>query len=70
VGQVPRRQRIPWPLLESGRLDLTDDVFRQQAKAYPPIARMRELRSALSDLRLNDLAVGPDGRNQNVRHVS
>jgi DNA polymerase I len=58
--------RIPWPLLDSGRLDLTDDVFRQQARAYPAIAPMRELRSALSDLRLNDLAVGPDGRNRTI----
>jgi hypothetical protein len=23
---------IPWPLLESGRLDLSDDTFRQMAK--------------------------------------
>jgi DNA polymerase family A len=57
---------IPWPLLESGRLNLADDVFRQQAKAYPATAPMRELRSSLSDLRLNDLAVGPEGRNRTM----
>jgi hypothetical protein len=55
---------IPWPLLESGRLDLSDDTFRQQARAYPLVSPLRELRSALSDLRLNDLAVGRDGRNR------
>ena len=59
-------KNIPWPLLESGELDLTDDTFRQQARAYPIISPLRELRSALSDLRLNDLAVGSDGRNRTI----
>ena len=57
---------IPWPLLESGNLDLTDDTFRQQARAYPAVSPLRELRSSLSDLRLNDLAVGADGRNRTI----
>jgi DNA polymerase I len=57
---------IPWPRLESGRLDLGDDTFRQMAKAYPTVSPMRELRSALSELRLNDLAVGQDGRNRTI----
>ena len=43
-----------------------DDAFRQMAKAYPVVSPMRELRSALSDLRLNDLAVGHDGRNRTI----
>jgi DNA polymerase-1 len=57
---------VPWPLLESGHLDLSDDTFRQQAKAYPAVSPLRELRSALADLRLNDLAVGRDGRNRTI----
>ena len=57
---------IPWPVFESGRLDLSDDTFRQMARAYPVVAPMRELRSALSELRLNDLAVGSDGRNRTL----
>jgi DNA polymerase-1 len=57
---------IPWPRLESGRLDLSDGAFRQMAKAHPRVAPMRELRSALSDLRLNDLQVGQDGRNRTI----
>jgi hypothetical protein len=57
---------IPWPRHESGRLDLSDDAFRQMAKAHPFVAPMRELRSSLSDLRLNDLSVGQDGRNRTV----
>jgi DNA polymerase-1 len=59
-----RRENIPWPLLESGQLDLSDGTFRQQAKAYPRVSPLRELRSSLSDLRLNDLTVGQDGRNR------
>jgi hypothetical protein len=57
---------IPWPMLDSGQLDLEDDTFRQQAKAHPQVAPLRELRSSLSDLRLNDLAVGRDGRNRTI----
>jgi hypothetical protein len=57
---------IPWPRLESGRLDLSDEAFRQQAKAYPIISPLRELRSSLAELRLNDLAVGRDERNRTV----
>jgi DNA polymerase I len=57
---------VPWPLLESGNLDLSDDTFRQQARAYPAVSPLRELRSSLSDLRLNDLAVGDDQRNRTL----
>jgi len=57
---------IPWPRLESDRLDLSDDAFRGMARIHPRVAPMRELRSALSDLRLNDLAVGSDGRNRTI----
>jgi len=60
------RNDIPWPRLESGKLALSDKVFRQQAKAHPKLAPLRELRHALSELRLNKLAVGPDGRNRTL----
>ena len=36
------------------------------AKAYPEVSPMRELRSALSEMRLSDLAVGADGRNRTI----
>ncbi len=56
---------IPWPMLETGQLDLSDDTFRSQAKAYPVVAELRELRCALGQMRLfEDLAIGPDGRNR------
>ena len=56
---------IPWPRLESGQLQMDDDTFRSMAKAYPAVAELRELRSALGKMRLfDDLAIGPDGRNR------
>ena len=36
------------------------------AKAHPKVSPMRELRSALSEMRLSDLAVGSDGRNRTI----
>jgi hypothetical protein len=56
---------IPWPRLPSGALALDDDTFREMARAYPAeVAPMRELRYALSQMRLHELAVGRDGRNR------
>lgn len=59
------RVNIPWPRLDSGALALDDDTFREMARAHPgEIGPLRELRHALSQLKLNDLAVGTDGRNR------
>jgi DNA polymerase-1 len=55
---------IPWPRLESGRLDMCDNTFRDMARSHPQIAPIRELRSALSEMRLANLYVGDDGRNR------
>jgi hypothetical protein len=56
---------IPWPRLPTGNLALDDDTFRQSARAHPAeVGPMRELRHTLGQLRLNDLAVGADGRNR------
>ena len=63
-GEWLADHEIPWPRLASGALDLSDDAFRQMARAYPEVAPIRELRHTLSQLRLNALAVGPDGRNR------
>ena len=60
------RNNIPWPSLDSGRLDLSDDTFREMARAFPIVAPLRELRSALSQMRLSDLQVGKDGRNRTL----
>jgi hypothetical protein len=60
------RYGISWPVLESGGLDLKEDTFREMARSYPQLAPLQELRHSLSQLRLNDLAVGPDGRNRRM----
>lgn len=55
---------IPWPTLPSGKLALDDDTFREMARSHSQVAPIRELRNTISQLRLNDLAVGSDGRNR------
>jgi DNA polymerase I len=60
------KNNIPWPRLDSGRLDLSDDTFRDMARACSAVAPLRELRAALSQMRLYDLAVGQDGRNRTI----
>ena len=55
---------IPWPRLPSGSLALDDDTFKEVSKSHPEVSPLRELRTSLSQLRLNELAVGSDGRNR------
>ncbi len=64
-GTYLARKGIPWPRLPSGALALDDDTFREMAKLYPDeVGPMRELRHALGQMRLNELAVGADDRNR------
>ncbi len=59
------KNHIPWPRSDTGWLDLTDETFRDQAKAFPHlVGSIRELRAALSKMRLSDLNIGPDRRNR------
>ena len=58
------RAGLAWPLLASGAPALDDDTFREMARAHPEVSLMRELRHALSQMRLAELAVGHDGRNR------
>lgn len=55
---------IPWPTLASGRLALDDDTFSEQCKTHPGLRPLKELRQALGQLRLSELAVGADNRNR------
>src|SRR5262249_17287008 len=32
------REQIPWPMLDTGRLDLSDGTFRQMARVYPSVS--------------------------------
>lgn len=58
------QNKIPWPRLSSGALDLQDDTFREMARIYPIVSPLRELRITLSKMRLSELSVGRDGRNR------
>ena len=58
------RHDIGWPRLSSDRLCLDDDTFKLMAGVYPQLWPLRELRKTLSQLKLNKLEVGNDGRNR------
>ena len=53
-----------WPTLPSGNLALDDDTFRERSRNDPEIALLREVRAALSRMRLLDLSAGSDRRNR------
>ncbi len=55
---------IAWPCLASGQLDLKDDTFKSMTQIHPELNPLRELRSALSQMKLSELPVGEDGRNR------
>jgi hypothetical protein len=55
---------VAWPRLDSGRLALDSDTFKDMAKICPAILDLANLRSSLGQMRLNDLAVGRDGFNR------
>lgn len=59
-------QGIPWPTTTSGRLATDDQTFRDQAKIYPQVSALRELRHSLSEMKLEALEVGSDGRNRTM----
>jgi len=56
--------RIAWPRTPTGRLDTEDNTFKDMARIHPQLSPLRELRGALSQMRLSALAVGDDGRNR------
>ena len=55
---------IPWPRTSTGRLQLDQDTFRDMSKSHPELTPLKELRHALSEMRVEELAVGEDGRNR------
>lgn len=59
-----RRQNIDWPRLESGRLELTENTFRDMARRHPQLQTLHQLRTSLSQLRMIGLTVGTDARNR------
>jgi DNA polymerase I len=61
-----KRHRMGWPTYADGTFDERDQTFREMEGRYPQIGPLRELRYSLSKLRLNDLAVGTDGRSRTL----
>lgn len=57
---------IAWPRTDKGSLVMEDRTWRAMATSHPELMPLRELRASLSQLRLHDLAVGPDGRNRTM----
>ena len=60
------REGIPWPRLDSGRLALDRNTFSNMSKRYPIVQSLHELRKTLGEFKLNNLAVGRDGRNRTL----
>jgi hypothetical protein len=60
-----KRLGIAWPMLSNGQPALDDDTFREMARLHHgDIALLREVRYALAQMRLHELAIGRDGRNR------
>jgi DNA polymerase-1 len=57
---------IPWEYTKEGLPTTEDAYMREQAKTYPQLKQLQELRYALGQLKLNDLEVGTDGRNRSM----
>ncbi|MBT4290807.1 MAG: DNA polymerase I, partial [Deltaproteobacteria bacterium] len=57
-------ENIPWPRLESGALELKESTFKHMSQTYPQLTALKDLRWTLSQMKLSELAVGPDGRNR------
>jgi DNA polymerase I len=64
LEQLLARKDWSWPGTPTGRLDLRSETFSEMANVYPELRRLHELRSALSKLRPNEIAVGADGRHR------
>lgn len=58
------RNNIPWPVLKSGVLELTDEVFKERSNAFPQLLDLRYLRDAQAKMRLFAFSVGQDGFNR------
>jgi hypothetical protein len=59
-----QRAGLPWPRHPSGALKLDSDTFKDQARTYPTVNALHELRSTTAKMRLTGLTVGQDGRNR------
>lgn len=61
-----KSHNIPWEYTPSGRPKTDDDYLKEQAKTFPILKPLQELRYSLGQLKLNNLQVGDDGRNRSL----
>jgi hypothetical protein len=61
-----QQRSIDWPITTRGTPKLDDETFKEIGRGHPEVETMRQLRHAQGQLRLNDLAVGTDGRNRQI----
>jgi hypothetical protein len=57
-----KSNRIPWPRLPSGALELDDETFDERAHSYPQLRPLYEVRATLRRVQLGDIPVGCDKR--------
>lgn len=57
-------RELTWPTLDSGRLDLRNETFKDMVKLYPELNDLRMLRETLTRLKNYRLSVGKDYRNR------
>ena len=55
--------KISWPRLPSGQLDMKDNTFREMARAHPALRRSSELRASMSKMKSEQVRRWP-GRPQ------
>jgi hypothetical protein len=55
---------LVWRRHPSGAFDESDEAFKEMEGAHPDVREMRQLRYTLSQLKLNALQIGNDGRNR------
>jgi hypothetical protein len=60
------KNKMSWELTPTRQPKLDEDTFKQMVKTYPQLQPIHDLRYALSQLKLNDLSVGDDGRNRTI----
>ena len=66
AAMLERKGINGWPITDTGKHDMKDEVFRQMAKAYPELEDLHQLRHTRNKMRKVKLAVGADGRNRTV----
>lgn len=59
-----RRDGIPWPRTDTGKLSLSKLTFKEMAQLHPKLEPLRQLRKTLAAMKANALTVGADGRSR------